>query len=316
MGFIFSEHLVAVPWQSKGVKNIPLALTPLKSALRSTSAPYITADSFRAICDHVCDETDALFVPENVQYGDTIYLTVYVMEEFFKIAHPKIKTPYILVTSHGDLSAPGTALKYLDDPKILAWFGVNCDILAQINSKFIPIPLGLANKYWKHGNANILTEVLNKLGTVTKQHLLGLNFAINTNATERNLAYKEFENSKYCKIFLNKFGAGVQNYRNYLLDMARCKFIISPHGNGLDCHRTWEALLVGTIPVVKKSTLDPLYANLPVIIVDKWSDVTEEFLNEQYKITRSKQSNLAKIYFKYWENLIKTTQHKFRAIVL
>jgi hypothetical protein len=34
-------------------------------------------------------------------------------------------------------------------------------------------------------------------------------------------------------------------------------FEICPRGNGLDCHRTCEALLLRTIPIVRSSTLDP-----------------------------------------------------------
>lgn len=55
-------------------------------------------------------------------------------------------------------------------------------------------------------------------------------------------------------------------------------FEASPHGNGLDCHRTWEALLLKTIPIVKTSTLDPLYEGLPVAIVDDWNEVSPERL--------------------------------------
>ena len=55
-------------------------------------------------------------------------------------------------------------------------------------------------------------------------------------------------------------------------------FEISPQGNGLDCYRTWEALLLQTIPIVRSSTLDPLYDGLPVAIVDSWEDVTVERL--------------------------------------
>ena len=42
---------------------------------------------------------------------------------------------------------------------------------------------------------------------------------------------------------------------------------------GLDAHRTWEALLVGTIPIVRSSKLNPLYERLPVIIVNRWEEV-------------------------------------------
>jgi hypothetical protein len=52
-------------------------------------------------------------------------------------------------------------------------------------------------------------------------------------------------------------------------------FVISPHGNGLDCHRTWEAISLGTIPIVKTSQLDPLFDGLPVWIVKDWNQVNE-----------------------------------------
>jgi hypothetical protein len=56
--------------------------------------------------------------------------------------------------------------------------------------------------------------------------------------------------------------------------MAEYAFCASPHGHGLDCHRTWEALALGCIPIVKKSPLDDLYSKYPIWIVSDWSEVT------------------------------------------
>lgn len=56
--------------------------------------------------------------------------------------------------------------------------------------------------------------------------------------------------------------------------MSQYAFCASPHGHGLDCHRTWEALALGCIPIVKSSALDDLYAQFPVWIVNDWSEVT------------------------------------------
>ncbi len=55
-------------------------------------------------------------------------------------------------------------------------------------------------------------------------------------------------------------------------------FVISPHGNGVDCHRTWEALALGCVPIVRTSPLDALYEGLPVLIVSNWCEVTADFL--------------------------------------
>jgi len=86
--------------------------------------------------------------------------------------------------------------------------------------------------------------------------------------------------------------------------MGHAKFVLSPPGNGLDCHRTWEVLYVGSIPVVISSTLDPLYVGLPVIIVDSWEEVTEDFLERKYIEITNKQHNMDKLYLGYWIDFI------------
>ena len=65
---------------------------------------------------------------------------------------------------------------------------------------------------------------------------------------------------------------------DYLMALGSHKFVLSPRGNGLDAHRTWEALLVGAIPIVRASALNPLYEGLPVLVVREWSEVTPDLL--------------------------------------
>jgi hypothetical protein len=42
-------------------------------------------------------------------------------------------------------------------------------------------------------------------------------------------------------------------FASYLDDMARCRWVLSPPGNGVDCHRTWEALYLGVTPIVLRT---------------------------------------------------------------
>jgi hypothetical protein len=59
---------------------------------------------------------------------------------------------------------------------------------------------------------------------------------------------------------------GPKPFREYLSDLAQCQWCLSPPGNGPDCHRTWESLYVGTVPLVRYiQGLDDVYAGLPVI---------------------------------------------------
>ena len=56
------------------------------------------------------------------------------------------------------------------------------------------------------------------------------------------------------------------NYLVYLENLSRYRFALSLHGAGADCHRHWEILSVGSIPLIKSSFLDPLFDDLLDII--------------------------------------------------
>jgi hypothetical protein len=110
-----------------------------------------------------------------------------------------------------------------------------------------------------------------------KKYLLYMNFSAGTNPSARKPAYDYFKDKDFCHV------TGRMSVESYLWNVVHAKFVVSPHGNGLDCHRTWEALYLGVIPIVKTSSLDQLYEDLPVLIVDDWSDVTREFLETKWK---------------------------------
>lgn len=70
------------------------------------------------------------------------------------------------------------------------------------------------------------------------------------------------------------FISRTQTWRN----MTEFAFVLSPFGNGMDCHRTWEALLCGCIPIVRSTVFNELFEGLPVLIVEKWSDISLQLL--------------------------------------
>ena len=92
----------------------------------------------------------------------------------------------------------------------------------------------------------------------------------------------------------------------YLQELSEFKFCISPPGIGIDTHRTWESLMVGTIPIVLSSPLDVLYEDLPVVIVDSYADITEEVLYEIYNSMHLTDFfyNFNKLFVFYWDSII------------
>ena len=59
---------------------------------------------------------------------------------------------------------------------------------------------------------------------------------------------------------------------------------------GWDCHRTWESILFGAIPIVLYSApMADLYSRVPVMVVHSWKEVTEDKLLEFWVNTTSKE---------------------------
>ncbi len=89
-------------------------------------------------------------------------------------------------------------------------------------------------------------------------------------------------------------------------NMTQFAFVLSPFGNGMDCHRTWEALLCGCIPIVRTNVFNELFEGLPVLIVEKWEDVTLALLKQtvyEFKLKHQhNEFNYEKLTLAYYTN--------------
>jgi hypothetical protein len=82
-------------------------------------------------------------------------------------------------------------------------------------------------------------------------------------------------------------------------------FVISPFGHGYDCIRTFEALCLGCIVIMRKSFLDCIYEGLPVLLVDEWTDIDQTLLQETIETFSKKTFAYEKLTMEYWVNLVK-----------
>ena len=120
---------------------------------------------------------------------------------------------------------------------------------------------------------------------------------------ERKYLFNLIKQNSFIDFSINSmsFTDMTQSYNKY-------NFVLSPRGNGLDCHRTWELLLAGVIVITKTSSLDDMYINnnLPVVILTDWDElnnITKETLEYWYKIHNSKtniENIFPKLTYKYW----------------
>lgn len=263
---------------------------------RDSTYPYISGDMFRALCEHVFDEQRIPLDTDAVKAGDAIYVNIRYMNYYVQLVHPFIQNPYVLITGNDDNPAPGEFKYLLDDHAIIAWFGMNPDI--DDHPKFFPIPIGIKKMCSPGGDPAIITNAINDAKFVNKTILLSLNFDDNTNYVYRSSVRALFKDKDWCTIFPHK------PFEEYMFDLVQTKFVLCPRGNGLDCYRQWEAMLVGAIPIMIHSTLDPLFDGLPVILIDDWTEVTKNFLLKKYRSMQEQKFEMDRMYAPYWINNI------------
>ena len=262
-----------------------------------SSYPYISGDGFRSIANHIFD-MDSKINPEKVQKGDIVFVQSPLIKQFFTDVHPNIINPYVLITHNGDENIDGEYMNFIDD-KVIHWFAQNCDIK---HERVIPIPIGIENKwYYLHGIPSYFEKI--KLQNVVKQNKILYKFNVDTNKSERSIALKVLENNSSSETY-----SDWRKSYSYLSTLQNFTFLASPPGNGIDCHRTWEAMYLKTTPIVKRSILTEYFQSIgmPLVIVDDWNEldtVDEEYLKKKYKdLEDSFDSNV--LHMDYWINKI------------
>ena len=279
------------------------------------SDDFVIRWAFQEFCDFVFDpRTDqyvwptkskggVTFDPTQVQAGDVVFVRDIPL--FFEKKHPFIAHPYIIVTHGEHLDAMKSYhAKYLDEEKVIAWFGIHASKKVA-HPKYFQIPIGVVQQPENHRKRGRLNDLFKSLRAhAEKKHLLYMNFA-DAGKPERVKVRSLFIDKPFTK------RGKRQGFHSYLKEMASCKFTLSPKGLGPDCYRTWEALLVGSIPIVRTSQLDPLYEGLPVLIIDRWEDINEEFLHKKYEEICGQQYDIKRLYMEYWLSKIDAVRHDF-----
>jgi len=169
---------------------------------------------------------------------------------------PSLRQRFVLITHNSDESVGRRYLHLLDDPRLVHWFAQNA---ALRHPKLSPVPLGIANAQWAHGRISDLLAAAEAAPPV-RRRLVYSNFSTYTNPRARVPVRWRLALSR------DVLRSEPKPFREYLSDLAQCQWCVSPPGNGPDCHRTWESLYLGAVPLVRYiQGLDDVYAGLPVI---------------------------------------------------
>ena len=242
----------------------------------------------------------------------SVHVCTEALEDFYLTLLPRIEGDFVLITGDSDLAINAEMMEkdfvrgILEDRRLTKWYAQN---LIEIHPKMEHIPIGMDyHSMWSRpgiwglkrqsplAQEHSLLEVLSASPSFQERYISGYcnwHFAIQRGDREEcrnkiaNSGIAFFEQQPISRI------STWQRQCNFML-------VVSPEGGGIDCHRTWEAILLGCIPVVHRNGISGLFRELPVIILDDWSMfVKDEILNLVTKMY-SEQYDYNSLFLQYW----------------
>jgi hypothetical protein len=283
--------------------------------------PTEEISSQNIIAEQIINNKEILWIRNSI-YNSTIHTDLNHLGNLLHL----IKEPIILITSDGYRPVPSTydanlVKKILSSPKIKKWYTQNYD-KSVIHPKLDFYPIGL-DMHTPHTLGSKTFQISEYFKSNRELRLEKFNYYLKTREK-----YKDLKKNKiYCdshlsithprreemyNILKNNMFIDFQSAKVHYLDVlekyAQYKFVLSPRGKGLDCHRTWEAFLLGAIVITESSSLDDMYIknDLPVIILknfEELNNITEEQLDIWYNKNKHKTDKnkiLQKFDPKYW----------------
>jgi len=269
-------HLIRFKYRNLIFK---LGHRPIRSSL-----PFISGDTYRVNCEVDLSSTVSFAefadVPQSVFIvpGQISRLLSFVVAQTLDLSESDL---FIHngdeMTDHGVITELARHFKTVH---AVNWIGEH--------KKIRPIPIGLENiRFLRNGFPGDFLSVGEKNYRSFQERPIELlvAFSLHTNPVSRSAALQASRAVEGVKVIQT----AIKPYE-YLNLVSSSKFVLSPPGNGPDCHRTWEALYLGAVPIVHASAWPFKDFDLPVIVLENWENLSSAIRNfrDQGPISRER----------------------------
>jgi hypothetical protein len=259
---------------------------------------FLSAERFMECCDQVWStdrRSSRITDRRRPESGSIVYAKRDHAAHLFQQLKRR-RNRVVLVTSESD---DGVEPSEVIPAQIAAWFSTNTT-----HQGVQPLPLGLGNSYCR---VTAKADLLADLSGREKKSLLYVNFRPETNPLIRRSLWESFGSSDWEGCCTRH--AGNVSQEEYVSSMSSHRFVLCPRGNGIDTHRMWEALYLGTIPVVKYHPALASFHDLPILFVDVLEGLAPGFLEAKYQEMFQNKWNWEKLFMPWWrEQFLKAGQ--------
>lgn len=276
--------------------------TPTGEAYRVSSFPFVSGDTFRLLADIVLDRSTR---PEQVPNASRDDEFVFVEADFW-LKGPGIdwvvdwlnrcerNRPPRVILHNGDATPSTNKLLQLRDASRSVWSVNVGDDIPGVN----PLPIGLENAHHRRNGCvgEFLGDLRSPRSRDDRSIAILAAFDISTNRAVRAPLASAAAASRHG---WREPTMPPQTFR----DAVRAsRFVLSPPGNGNDCHRTWEALYLGAIPIVQAGSLAPsICEQLPILVLSDMRAALDLSPKELYEVERTLgERRLDSAMMKHW----------------
>jgi len=247
-----------------------------------------------------------------IQSYDTVYVHSLMLTDFIETFMPRLQVPIVLLSGSYDNTRSHRLNEsnvdfLLNHPLIEHWFCQNIMnttgiVDSPLPTKLDPFPLGMEPFHKNPRGPNpviLLRDMILRYSTFSSSSSSTVDGAFPPKSVDVFEAYT----SPYTNPNRLHVPRGIKlKLTEYLEQLARSKFVLSPSGHKPDCFRHYEALALGAIPV---TDLDiETYSHLklgPVVFgTTDWWNLSEAKLLKRMNLTVLPQVNRNLIFEEFW----------------
>jgi hypothetical protein len=265
-----------------------------KLRIRPSSYPFLSGDTLRSISHHKWENNSKTIRPGDIKAGDIVFCESELLQELNSQVLSKSEENIILLLGNSDQNHTNSYIASINPPINAKVFAQN---LVEAIPNFMPLPIGLENA-WRSNHGIIDIKKTKRLSSDNRVPRILSGFNISTNPEVRSKARNTLRTFDVVDEIRNVTPSEHQRL------LGSYAFVVSPPGNGLDTHRTWEALYFKCIPIVLKSHMTEFFGSIgiPMWVVESYDELsaqTEQTLGEKYDRLKNYFENEA-IWAKYW----------------
>lgn len=219
-----------------------------------------------------------VYIDGNIDYSllsdnKKVFVYTHILDDFIQKVWPNMSGKYVIMTHNSDHGILPHHLPFLNEDKLIHMFSQNTHIE---HPKLTALPIGIANSMWPHGQVSSIQHLVSL--KPEKKERIYVNVSEGTNRAHRGKVLDTMHHNPLCDFYPQN-----RPHKVYLEEMAGYKWVLSPKGNGVDCHRLWECMYAGSIAICDNSVNARAFKEmgLPIILVDDYNDITLEWLNSR-----------------------------------